>query len=74
MGFLENLFGSIFNGNDEDSTETCVTCGEELVDFGNNIWGCPECEDDDDDGVPKCASGCGGYPEHCMGCNLGGNR
>lgn len=24
--------------------------------------------------APKCASGCGGYPDSCMGCNLGGNR
>jgi hypothetical protein len=24
--------------------------------------------------APKCANGCGGYPDSCMGCNLGGNR
>ena len=24
--------------------------------------------------APICASGCGGYPDSCMGCNLGGNR
>ena len=26
------------------------------------------------DDEPECAGGCGGYPESCMGCNLGGNR
>jgi len=24
--------------------------------------------------APKCAGGCGGYPDSCMGCNLGDNR
>lgn len=24
--------------------------------------------------APKCASGCGSYPDSCMGCSLGCNR
>lgn len=28
----------------------------------------------EDGNVPICAAGCGGYPESCMGCDLGGNK
>ena len=50
--------------------ETCSLCGEELVQFSDGKWGC-NCYGDSDE--PACAAGCGGYPEACSGCNLGGN-
>jgi len=58
----------------------CLDCGAELYRGENGeIAVCgyhdvDDVDDNDDDGVPKCAGGCGGYPESCIGCNLGGNR
>ena len=60
----------------------CESCGVEQREEDGPIvswrgilcqscWLQAEAEDDD---KPACASGCGGYPESCMGCNLGGNR
>ena len=57
----------------------CLDCGAELYrgDDGEiAVCGYHDVDDndDEDDGVPKCAGGCGGYPDSCRGCNLGGNR
>ena len=56
---------------------TCSECGSDNDVTDDNIrWDDEEYEYDsyyEVDDEPACAAGCGGYPEACSGCNLGGN-